>query len=423
MSQYILKIEPPKAIVALLYVLYSHIFITKHKVHFEQTLSFELRYNTKKGELVKRPLSQALGLIASRITPLYHQESVPLMKAFGRINANPILARSSIPPYPISLRDGRLVSYKDLENPNSFKASHLPKISTGQRVPKDTACIIEEEMLGSIKESQICANESFIKAQGEDIKEGTMLLRHGSKVGPFDITNLASQGIHTLTVLKEARIAYVGIGDELIDVSAPHKEGFVYNSNAYTMAARGEMMGARTAIIAHTKDTRESIIETFDSLEHVDAIITSGGMSPNDTMHSLLEEGTLTPLFKGVAMAPAGLTALSFYKSIPILHLPGLPMSALLGFEVIGSALIARLYGMDPHTGNITTQTKSPIKAHPYSQSIVPGLFDGEQFTPRPIAAGMINVLNHCNGFVIVNTGEPLAKNDEVVFTPFLSWH
>lgn len=372
---------------------------------------------------MKRPLSQALGLIASRITPLCHQESVPLMKAFGRISTKPILARMSIPPYPISLRDGRLISYKELENKNSFEAFNLPKIATGQRVPEDTACIIEEEMLEHLSEEQVCANESFIKAQGEDIQEGAMLLQYGSKVGPFDITNLASQGIHTLTVLKEARLAYVGIGDELIDVNAPHKEGCIYNSNAYTMAARGEMMGARTAIITHTKDTRQSILHTFETLEHVDAIITSGGMSQNDTMHSLLEEGTLKPLFKGVAMAPAGLTALSFYNTTPILHLPGLPMSALLGFEVIGAALIARLYGLDANTSHITTQTTQPIKAHPYSQSIVPGLFDGEHFTPRAIAAGMINVLNHCNGFVIINTGEPLAKNDEVVFTPFLSWH
>jgi len=372
---------------------------------------------------VKQPLSQALGLIASRITPLCHQESVPLMKAFGRISAKPILARSSIPPYPISLRDGRLVSHEDLKNTNPFKAYNLPKISTGQRVPENTACIIEEEMLEFVNETQVCASENFIKAQGEDIQEGAILLQYGSKVGPFDITNLASQGIHTLTVLKEARIAYVGIGDELIDVCAPHKEGYIYNSNAYTMAARGEMMGARTAIITHTKDTRESILKTFETLEHVDAIITSGGMSQNDTMHSLLEEGALKPLFKGVAMAPAGLTALSFYNSTPILHLPGLPMSALLGFEVIGAALIARLYGLNANTSHMSTQTTHPIKAHPYSQSIVPGLFDGERFTPRAIAAGMINVLNHCNGFVIVNTGEPLAKNDEVVFTPFLSWH
>ena len=372
---------------------------------------------------MKRPLSQALELIASRITPLCSQESVPLMKAFGRISAKPVFARSSIPPYPISLRDGRIVSNKNLENLNSLNISTLPIITTGQRVPEDTACILEEEMLGHLNPNKVCASECFIKAEGEDILQGATLLELGSKVGPFDITNLASQGIHTLTVLKEARIAYVGIGDELIDVSAPPREGCVYNSNAYTMAARGEMMGARTAIITHTEDTRQSILHTFETLEHVDAIITSGGMSPKDTMHSLLEEGTLTPLFKGVAMAPAGLTALSFYNATPILHLPGLPMSALLGFEVIGAALIARLYGLNAHTGHITTRTTEPIKAHPYSQSIVPGDFDGERFTPRPIAAGMINVLNHCNGFVIINTGEPLAKNDEVVFTPFLSWH
>jgi molybdopterin molybdotransferase len=382
-----------------------------------------LRYNTKKGALMKQPLSQALELIASKITPLCSKESVPLMKAFGRISAKPVIASISIPPHAISLRDGRTISYDDLKNFDKIDLFNLPTISTGQRVPKNTASIIEEEMLEHIDPKEICASQNFIKAKGEDIQAGDVLLESGSKVGPFDITNLASQGIHTLTVLKEARIAYIGIGDELIDVSSPPKEGYIYNSNAYTMAARGEMMGARTAIITHTKDTPQSILQTFESLEYVDAIITSGGMSPNDAMNALLEDKVLKPLFKGVAMAPAGLTALSFYNATPILHLPGLPMSALLGFEVIGAALIARLYGLDPNTGHITTRTTEPIKAHPYSQSIVPGYFDGECFSPKVIATGMINVLNYCNGFIIVNRGEPLAKDDEVVFTPFLSWH
>lgn len=369
---------------------------------------------------MKRPLVEALQCLATKITPLSTVESVPLMKAFGRISAKTIKADFDIPPHPISLRDGRLISYKAINS--SLDPFKLPRINTGQRVPKETACILEEESLQGIDVANLNSNDCFIKAQGEDIQKNTLLLKKGSKIGPFDITNLASQGIHTIAVLKEARIAYVGIGDELIDVSESFKKDSVYNSNAYTMAARGEMMGARTATIANTNDTKDKILKTFENLEYVDAIITSGGMSPCDTMHHLLETGILKPLFKGVAMAPAGLTALSFYNQTPILHLPGLPMSALLGFEVIGAALIRSLYGISEHT-NIVTQTTKSIKAHPFSQSIVPGDFDGEAFTPRAIAAGMINVLNYCNGFIIVNTTKSLKNGDEVIFHPFLDWH
>ncbi|NLC27820.1 MAG: hypothetical protein GX780_03495 [Campylobacteraceae bacterium] len=369
---------------------------------------------------MKRPLIEALKCLSTCITPLCVNESVPLMKAFGRISAKTIKAAFDIPPHPISLRDGRLVSYEVLEKKLSI--SNLPRINTGEKVPNTTACIIEEESLERVDFESLCPDECFIKAQGEDIQKGTTLLKKGSKIGPFDITNLASQGMHTVTVLKEARIAYVGIGDELIDVNVAPRFGYIYNSNAYTMAARGEMMGARTATITNANDSKDAILRTFEALEHVDAIVTSGGMSPRDTMHKLLEKEILKPLFKGVAMAPAGLTALSFYNETPILHLPGLPMSALLGFEVIGAALIRRLYGMDEYA-NIITHTTLPIKAHPFSQSIVPGDFDGKAFTPRAIAAGMINVLNYCNGFIVVNTAKPLSAKDEVIFHPFLHWH
>ena len=369
---------------------------------------------------MKLRLSDALAHIASCITPLQTAETVPLMKAFGRISAQSVLARFCVPPFPISLRDGKVVLHEALPL-TSFEG--LASISTGGRVPEHTACIVENETLTTCDPASIKPDPSFIKAQGEDITQGECLVQKGQKIGPFDITNLASQGFHTLRVIKEARIAYVGIGDELIDVQAPFQEGCIYNSNAYTMAARGEMMGARTATITHTSDTPEAILATLSALGNVDAIVTSGGMSAQDAMHALLENGTLRPLFKGVAMAPAGLTALSFLGTVPILHLPGLPMSSLLGFEVIGAALIRQLYGIDALHGLITTTTASPIKAHPYSQSIVPGFFDGNAFHPKQIAAGMINVLNHCNGFILTETNRPLERGEAVTFRSFLAWH
>jgi molybdopterin molybdotransferase len=373
------------------------------------------------GVHVKLSLSEAIGRIASHISPLESAEEVPLMKAFGRISANDVMARFAVPPYPISLRDGKCIPYSALPlNPLHVKG--FPSISTGQRVPEGTACIVEHEMVEHITNT-LSPSTEFIKAKGEDITKEERLLHRGQKIGPFDITNLASQGMHTLKVIKEARIAYVGIGDELIDVQEPFQEGHIYNSNAYTMAARGEMMGARTATITHTSDTQSAIIETFERLEGVDAIITSGGMSANDAMHTLLESGPLTPLFKGVAMAPAGLTALSFLGTIPILHLPGLPMSSLLGFEVVGAALIRRLYGMHEAQGLITTVAAQPIKSHPFSQSIVPGFFDGKAFHPKHIAAGMINVLNHCNGFILTTKNQSLDAEAPVTFCSFLSWH
>ncbi|MBE0495393.1 MAG: molybdopterin molybdotransferase MoeA [Campylobacterales bacterium] len=368
---------------------------------------------------MKLSLSDAIAQISSHIIPLETVETVPLMKAFGRISATPILARFSVPPFPISLRDGKVVPFSALP---LASLEGLASISTGGRVPENTACIIENETLHTCDPTQVVPDSSFIKAQGEDIVAGECLVQKGQKIGPFDITNLASQGMQTLRVIKEARIAYVGIGDELIDVQESPKAGHIYNSNAYTMAARGEMMGARTATITHTSDTPEAIMATLASLQNADVIVTSGGMSAQDAMHSLLGSGPLRTLFKGVAMAPAGLTALSFLGTVPVVHLPGLPMSSLLGFEVIGAALIRKLYGMDEAQGLISTFTASPIKAHPYSQSIVPGFFDGSAFHPKHIAAGMINVLNRCNGFILTDTNRPLERGEAVTFRSFLAW-
>ena len=380
----------------------------------------------KKGFTVKTALRDALTLIISHVTPLKILDSVPLMKARGRICAQNIDAVRAIPPFDISLRDGRFIPL-DKQGISLLHVKDLPLISTGEKVPEHCALIIEseellQETITLTKQWQNLPSKEHIKCKGEDIQKGERLLKTGDRIGPFDITNLASQGVAHVPVLKEARIAYVGIGDELIDVQEQANDHMTYNSNAYTMAARGEMMGARTAIITHVKDTRKEIIKKLRSLKKYDAIITSGGMSTGDAMHQLLEDGTLTPLFKGVAMAPAGLTALSFLEETPILHLPGLPMACLLGFEVIGAALIRQLYGIKEIEGSIMTNTAQTIKYNPRSQSIVPGFFDGHLFFPERIAAGMLNVLNRCNGFILPTQDHPLEVGDPVVFHPFVSW-
>ena len=52
--------------------------------------------------------------------------------------------------------------------------------------------------------------------------------------------------------------------------------------------------------------------------------------------------------------------------------------------------------------------------------TVLPGFFDGASFTPATkFAPGNVNVLNHCNGIIIIDkeTTE-LKENDSVKFMP-----
>ena len=127
---------------------------------------------------MKISISEAVGLINENIPTLNELEFVPLMKSFKRVNAKKLLATYSIPPSPISLRDG--FAY--------LKNGSLIPIQTGQKVPKNSLCIIAKEDLREFDATKITTNCPFIKPKGEDIKKGSLLLKEYQTIGSFDIT-------------------------------------------------------------------------------------------------------------------------------------------------------------------------------------------------------------------------------------------
>ena len=138
----------------------------------------------------------------------------------------------------------------------------------------------------------------------------------------------------------------------------------------------------------------------------------------SDVISEILDSNELKIVFRGVMMAPAGMSAVSFLNNKPILHLSGLPMSAILGFEILGSAIIRKLYGASKQQA-IVAKVANNIEQNTHSQKIIPGFFDGEFFHPQKAYAGKINILNHCNGYILL----PKAQNmgDRLKVHPFQS--
>lgn len=368
-------------------------------------------------------LNSALKSIMHHISPTKKSQLVPLKEARGRINANPFYAKYSIPPYDISLRDGYGVKFSQLKK-LPLCVENLTKVSTGTNLKGEYACIVEmENVVSNTIKPEVFKNslrQDFIKPKGEDIKKGELLLKKRSFISAFDVANLASQGVSEIEVLKKIDIAYVCIGDELIDVKSGYKKGFIYNSNGYALGARGEGIGANTSCILIANDDENSIKQVLSSIKRSDIIVTIGGMSKNDSIDKIGD--FLTPVFRGVALAPAGLSGFSFLNDTPLLHLPGLPMSAMLGFEILCVPLIYRFYGLELNqTQGISAIVSQDIIHKKNSQSVKPGFFDGKYFSPIKVQAGMMNILNRCNGYILPKKG--IKKGDFSTFYPFVTWN
>ncbi len=372
---------------------------------------------------MKMSLKSALELIYHHVKPKQNTKLVPISKASRRFIANNFYASFSLPLKNISLRDGYALK-KDDTTQSFLHVKELKKVSTGSYLKQKYIGIVENEKVKNqiIKQKDIqnSLNQNFIKPKGEDIKKGELLIQKGKIINAFDIANLASQGVSEIEVLKRVKIGYLCIGDELVDVAQKDQKALVYNSNGYALSARGESFGAKTTTIVVTKNNPKKVKKALLDFKNCDAIVTIGGMSKNDAIEKL--DGFLKPVFRGVALAPAGLSGLSFLNKTPLLHLPGLPMSAMLGFEILCTPLIYRLYGLKPdHSQGILTQTLQDIRFKNNSQSVRPGFFNGKYFKPIKVQAGMMNILNRCNGYILPDCN--IKKGQDVIFYPFLSWN
>jgi len=371
------------------------------------------------------PLSyhDVLELINTTLTPLETSESLPLLNALNRIATEPIYASFELPKTAISLRDGYAFSLKDAP---IVDLSLCTRVSTGDALPMHIDAIIgyEEACVeqNALHVGAEIAKGWHIKKKGEDIANEECLVHAFEPLSAYKLTALAAQGIVKIDVLKKPRIAILSIGSGLTSLGEPLVENAIYNSNAISLSARVMDLGCEVCTIQTLGDNEALILRTLNELQHfTDLIITTGALSHDDGIAHMLRNGSLESVFNEVAITPAKPSALSRLGETFILHLPGLPLGSLLGFELLGVPLLRALQ----RQSTLLPQSYHHINATAFTckqccVSAIPGLSDGKTFTCAPhYEAGRLNALSQCNGYVRIENKEAVLKGESVQFIPF----
>ncbi len=371
------------------------------------------------------PLSyhDILDMLPTVVTPLERSESLPLLSALNRIASEPIYASFELPKTAISLRDGYAFSLKDAPIVDLSRCIH---VSTGDALPLSIDAIIGYEE-ACVKNHALHVTQEItkgwhIKKRGEDILEEECLVHAFEPLSAYKLTALSAQGIVKIDVLKKLRIAILSIGSSLTPLGESLVENAIYNSNAISLSARVMDLGCEVCTIQTLGNTEALILQTLNELQRfTDLIITTGALSHNDGIAQLLRKNTLNNVFNEVAITPAKPSALSRLKNTLILHLPGLPLGSLLGFELLGVPLIRALQ----HQSTLLPRSYHHINGTPFTckqgcVSAIPGLSDGKTFMCAPhYEAGRLNALSQCNGYVRIENQEKVLQGDTVQFIPF----
>lgn len=389
-------------------------------------------------------IKEALRLIQANINKVSF-EVVPIENCGGRISAEDLYAKYSLPTYNNSAMDGFGVKLEDVgevvkiiddifagsHKQTQIKENECLKIMTGARVPQSVDAIVPIELIEKIDDDHIKLPEDIKKHQhmrfiGEDIEQNEKLISEGDEINFATVTLLASQGITHIKVYRTPKVSVFTSGEELKLHYEQIKEYQIYNSNTPTLLERVKELGCDVTFTGMAKDNVDSLKEMIQNSLYADLIITTGGISVGeaDFTKEAFEEFDMEIIFNGISIKPGKPTVFGKIGSTYIINLPGNPLASSLIFELFGTVTIQKLSGnKNIYHNYIETKIGEDLKNKKGRTTLVPGFFDGRYFHPsHKRLPGMVSVLNNCNSLIVLNRNlTDLNKNDMVKVIP-INW-
>jgi molybdopterin molybdotransferase len=317
-------------------------------------------------------IEQALEQILEAFHPL-ESERVPIVDALGRVLAEDVYADVDIPPHSNSSMDGYAVLAADttgasrkapvrLRVVGELAAGYVTetkvepgaviRIMTGAPIPPGADAIVKVEDTASEDEwVEIFAEAplgQYIRPAGEDVCQGELVLRRGTVVRPQEIGMLATLGQKDVSVVRRPRVAILATGDEIVEIDAPLALGKIRNSNSYSNAAQVVRYGGIPVMLGIARDQVDELTKKIREglAQGVDLFLTSGGVSVGDfdvVKDVLAAEGEIG--FWRVRMKPGKPLAFGRIGDVPVLGLPGNPVSVMVSFEMFVRPAILKMLG------------------------------------------------------------------------------
>jgi molybdopterin molybdotransferase len=225
------------------------------------------------------------------------------------------------------------------------------RIFTGAPVPdSSTRVIIQEDV--AVDGSTITLTEKLesganIRAVGADFRVGQRL-SGPRRFSPFDLALAAAMNQATVPVRRKPVVAIIATGDELVAPGTTLAADQIIASNSYGIAALVERAGGVARILPIARDTKESLKAAFDLADGADLILTIGGASvgEHDLVKAVAGEMGLDLDFWKIAMRPGKPLLAGRMKGVPMIGLPGNPVSALVCAVLFVVPLIETMLGL-----------------------------------------------------------------------------
>jgi molybdopterin molybdotransferase len=343
-----------------------------------------------------RTVEEARAAVLAAVSGPVATEIAFLSEALGRVVAEPVVARTSLPPWDNSAMDGYAVRATDtvgavedspvrLEVVGEVSAGSAPdvevprggavRIATGAPIPPKADAVVQVELttpLGADGQPAglrgrdasgplppaILVHASIepgaaIRRAGSDLAGGATILQAGQVLTAAAIGLAAGAGIDQLPVHRRPRVDVLATGDE---VRAPGRDlgpAGIPDANGPGLMALVEAAGGHAVSLGIARDRLEDVHSRLCAAlaDGAAAVVVSGGVSvgPYDVVKLAFEKIGLIDLWR-VAVQPGkpfafGTAEREDGSRMLLFGLPGNPVSSFVTFELFVRPAIRALAG------------------------------------------------------------------------------
>lgn len=364
--------------------------------------------------------------------------------AVGRVLAEPVWAKISSPHYHASAMDGFAVRANETIGalptvPLTLAAGNQTiYLDTGDPLPIWANAVIPIENVEPLNEHGQPAEKprnphsiriraavtpwSHVRPMGEDIVATELVLAAGHTLRAVDLGAMAACGHTEIVVARRPRVGILPTGTELVTVGTPVKSGDIIEYNSIVLGAQVKSWGGEPHRYPITHDDFALIrAHVYEAARENDLVLLNAGSSAGAEDFSSGVIGELGEvLVHGVAVRPGHPVILGMVhllpeegnpsRSVPIVGVPGYPVSAALTGEIFVEPLVARWLGREPLQpievdAQLTRKVTSPAGDDDYMR-IALGRVDGKLLAaPLSRGAGVITSLVRADGITILPHG------------------
>ena len=359
-------------------------------------------------------------------------ERIRVQDAFGRVTARAVYAHINAPHYACSAMDGIALFARDSfgateTTPVTLRKGQFTEVDTGDPLPEGCdAVIMVEELVknadGSVTVHAPAAPWQHIRQIGEDVCAGEMILPSFMEVTPAAIGAMIAGGVLELEVLAKPVVGIIPTGDEIVPPCADPKPGDILEFNSSIFSAMLSSWGAEAKTYPIVPDRYDEIRDMLQKAAgECDMVLLNAGSSAGRDDYSVTavqEVGQV--LYHGIAIKPGKPAILGYRGPVPILGLPGYPVSGIIVMDELLRPVIDRWYRRECDGGSrtralLTRPVVSGLKYQEFVRVRMGYVGNSLMASPLPRGSGVVSSFMKADGMLEVPQGtEGYTAGEEV---------